>query len=142
MPTARPMNVSMFTTKKLSGEIWPTSAARARRDDDREHREHDGHERRDHRAEHGEQDQERDRDADRLARLQVALGELGEVPAQCRVGPSRARGTRRGPSGAVDGEHTGRCACARGRSALPGMLSGDQACCAGRWTPAPARVVS
>ena len=29
MPTARPMNVSMFTTKKLSGEIWPMSAASA-----------------------------------------------------------------------------------------------------------------
>ena len=29
MPTASPMNVSMLTTKKLSGEIWPISAARA-----------------------------------------------------------------------------------------------------------------
>ena len=29
MPTASPMKVSMFTTKKLSGEMWPMRAASA-----------------------------------------------------------------------------------------------------------------
>ena len=80
MPTARPIIVSMFTTKKESSKTCPTSRRHGQRDAMETMRGRAAR-RRDHGAEHDQQDHERDRQAEQLAGLQVLFGLAPEVVA-------------------------------------------------------------